>query len=300
MNAQEVMGNMFIMLFAGHETTANTLHYSLLLLAQHPEIQQLVLDEIDTIYEEAAQQGRRELEYELDFNRAHWTFAIMSETLRVYTPTGMTNKWTATDQPIAFEGNTYVIPQGTRISINGTAVHTNPKVWGDDANEWKPFRWIMPYGSGDSPLVTPQPSRTPSPMGNRSIYPQEKDSSIPSTPNSSFLTPFAAQQQRLSVPSPTGSRRSSMASSQGILKPGILKPGKGTFLPFSEGSRACSGKKFATVEFVAVLFTLLREHRLELEDGWSAERVKQVLSGRKPGGITMQPPESIPLRFVRR
>ena len=61
LNYEEVMGNMFIMLFAGHETTANTLHYSLLLLAQHPDIQQILLNEIDTIYQEAAQQGRREL-----------------------------------------------------------------------------------------------------------------------------------------------------------------------------------------------------------------------------------------------
>ena len=81
---------------------------------------------------------------------------------------------------------------------------------------------------------------------------------------------------------------------------GILKPAKGAFLPFSEGARACSGKKFATVEFVAVLFTLLREHRIELEEGWSAERVKNVLGGRKAGALTLQPPESIPLRFVGR
>lgn len=74
---QEVMGNAFILLFAGHETTANTLHYALLLLAHRPDIQQMLLDEIDAAYAEAAKQGRTELEYELDFNRARWTFAIM-------------------------------------------------------------------------------------------------------------------------------------------------------------------------------------------------------------------------------
>jgi cytochrome P450 len=77
MSPQEVMGNAFIFLFAGHETTANTLHYSLILLAQHPEIQRILLDEIDSVYEQAAQEGRSQLEYDLDFNRARWTFAIM-------------------------------------------------------------------------------------------------------------------------------------------------------------------------------------------------------------------------------
>lgn len=51
----------------------------------------------------------------------------------------------------------------------------------------------------------------------------------------------------------------------------VFKPARGTYLPFSEGARACAGKKFATVEFVAVLVTLLRDHRLTLEEGWSAE-----------------------------
>ena len=77
MEAQEVMGNAFIFLFAGHETTANTLHYALLLLAQRPDVQQRLLDEVDDVHQRAAWEGRNELEYELDFNRARWTFAIM-------------------------------------------------------------------------------------------------------------------------------------------------------------------------------------------------------------------------------
>jgi cytochrome P450 len=80
----------------------------------------------------------------------------------------------------------------------------------------------------------------------------------------------------------------------------IFKPAKGTFLPFSEGARACSGKKFATVQFVAVLLSLFREHRVELEEGWSAERVSEILRGRKAGALTLKPPEAVPLRFVRR
>jgi cytochrome P450 len=77
MEPHEVLGNAFIFLFAGHETTANTLHYAMILLAQHPDIQELLLDEIDEVYDRAALEGRDQLEYELDFNRARWAFAIM-------------------------------------------------------------------------------------------------------------------------------------------------------------------------------------------------------------------------------
>jgi cytochrome P450 len=77
MEPHEVMGNAFIFLFAGHETTANSLHYTMILLAQRPDMQQRFLDEVDEIYDRAALEGRDQLEYELDFSRAGWTLAIM-------------------------------------------------------------------------------------------------------------------------------------------------------------------------------------------------------------------------------
>lgn len=218
----------------------------------------------------------------------------------------MTNKWTATDQAITFEGRTYVIPEGTRISINGTGIHSNPKVWGENATEWQPSRWIVEGGDGEAPLFTPETSRAPSPqLSQKSTdnYFDKDNAPKPPSPTSVHAR-FAAQQQQsqhLSVPKPSLARN---ASSTTVIPAtsdqGLLKPPKGTFLPFSEGARACSGKKFASVEFVAVLFTLLREHRVELEGGWTAERVRKVLSGRKAGGLTLQPPESIPLKYVKR
>jgi cytochrome P450 len=295
MSESEVMGNMFIMLFAGHETTANTLHYALLSLALNPDIQDALLIEIDSIFERALKEGRTELDYEKDFSRARWAFATMYETTRVYTPTGMTNKWTASEQTISFNGQAYVIPQGTRISVNGCGVHFNPKVWGEDARAWNPSRWMVP--DGDSPGFTPPPSpgfekagfpnHTPSSSG----YFQEKHSSdlleAPHTPRTAlFLLSQRPASPALSISSSTSQ--------------GILKPAPGTFLPFSEGSRACSGKKFASVEFVSVVFTLLRRHRVQLAEGCTVEWAKKVMSGRKPGGITLQPPEDIPLLFTTR
>ncbi|KAF8649579.1 hypothetical protein AX16_005670 [Volvariella volvacea WC 439] len=49
------------------------------------------------------------------------------------------------------------------------------------------------------------------------------------------------------------------SSSESEMNPGMLKPKRGAFVPFSEGIRGCLGKKFAQVEFVAVLTLLLRK-----------------------------------------
>jgi hypothetical protein len=53
------------------------LHYTMVLLAQRPDIQQRLLDEIDEVYNQAALEGRDQLDYELDFNRVGFTLAIM-------------------------------------------------------------------------------------------------------------------------------------------------------------------------------------------------------------------------------
>jgi hypothetical protein len=140
----------------------------------------------------------------------------------------MTNKWTATDQPIAFEDRTYVIPKGTRISINGTGVHSNPKVWGDDATKWEPSRWIIAGGDGDGPLVTPQPSRSPSPLRrSRSVDVFQKEDTRPPSPSASSLSPLAAQLQQPLRSRPASSRSPSPGSAMAfgtMSQNGILKP----------------------------------------------------------------------------
>lgn len=46
LSVQEILGNIFVINFAGHDTTANTLAYAIFLLAAHPEAQDWMRDEI--------------------------------------------------------------------------------------------------------------------------------------------------------------------------------------------------------------------------------------------------------------
>ena len=73
----EVMGNLFLYLLAGYETTANAILYGLICLALFPDIQENVIAEIDHIYTQAAEQGRQELTYTDDFNKFKYTYGFM-------------------------------------------------------------------------------------------------------------------------------------------------------------------------------------------------------------------------------
>lgn len=44
----------------------------------------------------------------------------------------------------------------------------------------------------------------------------------------------------------------------------LFVPAKGTYFPWSDGAQNCPGKKYSQVEFVAVIASLLREHRTRL------------------------------------
>ena len=58
--------------------------------------------------------------------------------------------------------------------------------------------------------------------------------------------------------------------------PVVLQPKKGAFIPFSAGLRACLGKKFAQVEYCAVVAVLLRRYQLEFERCGSETREEAV------------------------
>ncbi|KAF5861262.1 hypothetical protein ETB97_000454 [Aspergillus alliaceus] len=63
----EIMGNLFICLLAGYETTANAIIYWLAALALYQDIQDQVIEEIDRAYARAQSANLSELTYEEDF-----------------------------------------------------------------------------------------------------------------------------------------------------------------------------------------------------------------------------------------
>ena len=36
------------------------------------------------------------------------------------------------------------IPKGTKVFVNIMGINRSRDIWGDDANEWKPERWLKP------------------------------------------------------------------------------------------------------------------------------------------------------------
>ncbi|KAI0189453.1 cytochrome P450 [Astrocystis sublimbata] len=154
----EVYGNMFVINFAGHDTTAHTFTFAIFFLAAHPEVQDWVHEEVRQVLGDRA---ASEWHYGTDFPRLKRCLSVMLETIRLYTPVPVA-KWTdRAAQQLDVRGKTPAIPPNTMVIPSYASVQTDPKHWGSDSLTWRPSRWIdttaTTTGNGsEEHLVSPQ------------------------------------------------------------------------------------------------------------------------------------------------
>ena len=226
--------------------SANTILYTLIMLALHPEVQETLLVEINQIC------GDKVPTYD-DFPNLVYPLCIMFETLRHFPPVVAMPKHSPTDQLLLGK---YFVPAGTILNLDAVNVHLDKTYWGDDAEVFNPSRFD----------------------GRKDM---KKD-----------------------VRTETGD------DAPGVPSEKIRLPERGAFIPFSEGSRSCLGmwlvicgvtvgRKFAQVEFVAILVMITRRWKIELKEGWTREKVWEIID-RSASILTLAPKQNIPLVYRRR
>ncbi|EIW55340.1 cytochrome P450 [Trametes versicolor FP-101664 SS1] len=138
-----LLGNVFLFLVAGHDTTSHTLAYALIFLALYQEEQ-------DKFYKNimAVMPKDRALRYE-DMGSFSYSLAVFNETLRHFPPVIGIPKYSAEDTVLTTTSATgeqarLPVPRGTYITISASALHHNPRYW-DDPEAFKPARVLGDY-----------------------------------------------------------------------------------------------------------------------------------------------------------
>lgn len=87
----------------------------------------------------------------------------------------------------------------------------------------------------------------------------------------------------------------------------LVIPVQGTYFPWSDGQRNCPGKKFAQVEFVAVIANLFHGHRVlpermvgESEEGARRRVLETVDDSAVKMLLQMKDPARVSVRWMRR
>ncbi|KAI2465758.1 cytochrome P450 [Annulohypoxylon bovei var. microspora] len=140
LSVDEIFGNLFVINFAGHDTTANTLAFSMLLLAAHPKVQAWISEEIMVV---TNNRPVEEWDYKEFFPQLKRCHAVLLETLRIFPPIMALPKWTAQRAQTLMVGDRMLtIPPGVTTVPYSRAVQSHPKYW-PDPYTWMPSRWII-------------------------------------------------------------------------------------------------------------------------------------------------------------
>ncbi|KAK0186184.1 cytochrome P450 [Armillaria mellea] len=147
MNDDEIESQMATFIFAGHDTTANTIAWLLYELSRHPDDQKRIRDEIKQV-----QMNCDGPLTSNDYDAMPFLNAIIKETLRkhpfIHTLCRMADQEdilplsepiTTTDGRVTTE---LPISKGQIISASLYTYNHLPTVWGDDADKWNPSRFL--------------------------------------------------------------------------------------------------------------------------------------------------------------
>lgn len=244
------MGNSFIFIFAGHETSAGTLHYAMIHLAMHPTIQSHLQIDIDSI---VGSRPLSEWSYAIDLRNLYNSMvgAVLNETLRV-TPVVVRSAKLNRGGPKQFtiDGRTVTLPgNNTYIHLDIIGSNYNPRHFPTgpskihpgktDIAEFVPERWLTtkPTGTANAP-TKPDPAAT------------TNGGAIDGLENASFEA--------------AGS---------------LFRPAKGAFIPFADGARACPGRRFVQVEITGVLAVIFSRYTVELD-------VRGLVTDKHPNGVS--------------
>ncbi|KAF5778702.1 putative cytochrome P450 [Helianthus annuus] len=147
LNLQVIMDECKTFFFAGHETTALLLTWTIMLLASNPSWQDKVRAEVREVC------NGRSPSVE-DLSKLSVLNMVIKESLRLYPPASLLPRMAFEDIKLG----DLQIPKGLSIWIPVLAIHHNKEIWGEDVNEFNPSRFaaqsfsqqrhFMPFAAG--------------------------------------------------------------------------------------------------------------------------------------------------------
>lgn len=151
MSDKQLRDEVATLILAGHETTANALSWTWMLLSQHPQVQARLVEELQQVL------GGRSPSV-ADLPHLRYTNMVIKEALRLYPPVAIFGREATQEYYLG----ACQIPHGCRILISQWVMHRNPRYF-DDPEVFQPERWAgdlekqLPRGVyfpfGDGPRI---------------------------------------------------------------------------------------------------------------------------------------------------
>ncbi|KAI6122408.1 cytochrome P450 [Pisolithus croceorrhizus] len=145
---EEVLSQLRTMLIASYESTSVAMTWALLELAQHPNIQTKLREELSSV--------GREPSYDQLTNDLPYLDAVVQETLRLHPSVPELLREAAADdviplsEPVQTKSGEFVdsivVGRGTTFTLPISCINRSEAIWGPDAKVFRPERWLEPDG----------------------------------------------------------------------------------------------------------------------------------------------------------
>ncbi|XP_021856518.1 cytochrome P450 704C1 isoform X2 [Spinacia oleracea] len=131
---------------AGKDTTAATLSWFVYMLCKHPQVQERVAAEVRKVTDMKRREKCAEYAGSLSedlLDKMHYLQAALTETLRLYPAVPV-------DAKVCFSDDTlpdgYSVKRGDMVAYQPYAMGRMRFIWGDDAQNFRPERWLNENG----------------------------------------------------------------------------------------------------------------------------------------------------------
>jgi cytochrome P450/NADPH-cytochrome P450 reductase len=150
MDIELVRNHLILFLLVGHDSTSSLLTSLMFLLSQHPEVEEKMRNEVDQVMGEEPPDMQ-------NIQNLPYTMAVIKETLRLYPPAQALVKTCVKDTTLG----PYTMIEGSKVLLLTRELHRNKSLWGENAEEFDPSRFMpnsptapshehawMPFSSG--------------------------------------------------------------------------------------------------------------------------------------------------------
>ncbi|KAL0954537.1 hypothetical protein HGRIS_003503 [Hohenbuehelia grisea] len=137
----DVQFELLNVLMAARDTTGSVMAFVIYLLCLHPDVAQRLRSHVFDVWGKDGQPSYATIQ------KSEYMQAVLNETLRIFPPVAMGVRYSRSKPsslPSDDPNRPFFMPGSTQITLLPTDIHRNKAFWGEDADEFRPDRWLDP------------------------------------------------------------------------------------------------------------------------------------------------------------